>query len=513
LNTESSTDKLGFVPTTVEISTALLQEAPTKPELRELRRERRADRVAQLVALTILLAGPAMLCLHMAFMSDCDIWWHLRTGEWILQHRAVPRTEPFSILAGTPWVAYSWAFEVIVYKLFHWFGLTGILAYSTGMILLITVALYRMVRHLQSDFTVAALLTFLPMYSMGHLSSPRPWLFTILFFLLEVDILISARRSGRKTGLLWLPLIFAVWANTHIQFVDGLFVLGLAFAESVLSRWWKGAQRGAGALPMGLALGGSIAGTLLNPYGWRLYAVAHDLATQSGALDKITELQAIPFRTIPDFTVLLLALGAVAALGWRRKLLSFEGALLAFAVVLSFRSQRDVWATAVVAAVVLASSIASTNRRSAKPTRAAFAVASLLAALIVSAGFRMWGISDQKLQSLLDNAFPVQAVHQLAAAGVTGPVYSDFNWGGYLIWNLRNPVMLDGRQNVYGDERMDRCVATWSGGPNWSSDPNLTSASAVIGPAQSPLVQLLRTDQRFRKIYEDKVASVFVPRH
>ena len=491
--------------------TASLREAPQESELRQLRHARRADRVAQLVALTVVLAGPAILCLHMAFVADGDLWWHMRTGEWILEHRTVPHVEPFSVLAGTPWAAYSWAFEVIVYKLFHWSGLTGILAYSTGMVFLITIALYRMVSRVQSDFTVAALLTFVPMFSMGHLSTPRPWMFTILLFVLELDILMSSRRTGRKAYLLWLPVIFAVWANTHIQFVDGLFVLGLAFAESLLSRWWKGAQRGVGPLWLGLALAGSIAATLFNPYGWRLYAVAHDLATQSGALDKVTELQAIPFRSLPDFAVLLLALGAVAALAYRSKLFSFEGALVAFAIVLSFRSQRDVWITAIVAAFILASSIASLESRSAKPTPSAFTVATILAALVVSAGFRMWRIDDHILQTAIDKTFPVQAVQKVAAMGLTGPVYSNFNWGGYLIWNLRNPVVIDGRQNVYGDQRIDRSVATWSGEPDWSSDKNLTSSAVVIGPVKSPLVQLLRTDRHFQKVYEDQIAAVFLP--
>ena len=59
---------------------------------------------------------------------------------------------------------------------------------------------------------------------MGRLYTPRPWLFTILLFILELDILMRARRTGRLRGLLWLPAIFALWANVHIQFIDGRMV-------------------------------------------------------------------------------------------------------------------------------------------------------------------------------------------------------------------------------------------------------------------------------------------------
>ena len=186
------------------------------------------------------------------------------------------------------------------------------------MVLAITVALFHMVRRLQGDFTLAVLLTFAAVYSMGRLYTPRPWLFTILFFILEMDILIEARKTGRVRELAWLPVIFALWANVHIQFVDGLFVLGLAWVEAVVALWWKGAETRLRPAWMGLALAAGLLGTLLNPYGWRIYQAAFDLATQGGALNLVTELQAMSFRGLPDFLILLLALGSAAALARRR---------------------------------------------------------------------------------------------------------------------------------------------------------------------------------------------------
>lgn len=76
----------------------------------------------------------------------------------------------------------------------------------------------------------------------------------------------------------------------------------------------------------------------------------------------------------------------------------------------------------------------------------------------------------------------------------------------------RLPVSIDGRSNLAGDERLNRSIATWSGEPDWASDPDLKAAALVIAPIEAPLTQLLRTDSRFELAYEDRIASVFTRR-
>ena len=473
----------------------------------------RAEQVAQALVLAVLFAIPALICVRAACVIDLDIWWHLRTGEWMLLHHAVPHVDLYSgALAGRPWLAYSWLFELLTVKLFQWLGLAGIVAYSSAMVLAITVALFHMVRRLQGDFTLAVLLTFAAVYSMGRLYTPRPWLFTILFFILEMDILIEARKTGRVRELAWLPVIFALWANVHIQFVDGLFVLGLAWVEAVVARWWKGAETRRRPAWMGLALAAGLLGTLLNPYGWRIYQAAFDLATQGGALNLVTELQAMPFRGLPDFLILLLALGSAAALARRRRFQPFETALLAFAAVLSFRSQRDIWVMATVAAAILASTITGSRRAEFRLPKWATAVAVLAAGLAVLAGSRVMGVNNAQLDTQLAKNLPVSAVEAVRAKGYAGPLFNNYDWGGYLIWALRMPVSVDGRAAFYGDKNLDRSAATWNAQPDWASDAQLTSAGVVIGPVKAPLTQLLRMDPRFHLVYEDKLAAVFIAR-
>src|SRR5438034_5008332 len=55
---------------------------------------------------------------------DPDIWWHLRVGQWVVDHSAVPTNDPFSLPGQEKnWVAYSWLYEVLVYGLVQAFGL------------------------------------------------------------------------------------------------------------------------------------------------------------------------------------------------------------------------------------------------------------------------------------------------------------------------------------------------------------------------------------------------------
>jgi hypothetical protein len=92
-----------------------------------------------------------------------------------------------------------------------------------------------------------------------------------------------------------------------------------------------------------------------------------------------------------------------------------------------------------------------------------------------------------------------------------GPLYNNFDWGGYLIWSLPElPVSIDGRGNVHGDLRIIRSIRTWAGYPGWDLDLELANARLVIAELGRPLTSHLRRDARFKLVYEDDTAAVFV---
>ena len=57
-------------------------------------------------------------------------------------------------------------------------------------------------------------------------------------------------------------------------------------------------------------------------------------------------------------------------------------------------------------------------------------------------------LSNDDMKERVAKTFPVQAAEFVADKGYAGPLYNDFNWGGYLIWALPHlPVAIDGRTN------------------------------------------------------------------
>ncbi|HTU91349.1 MAG TPA: hypothetical protein VMF69_14810 [Gemmataceae bacterium] len=450
--------------------------------------------------LAAIYAIPIVMALRP--VDDFDIWWHLSAGKWVCAHRAVPVTDPLSRWgADKPWIAYSWLFEVLVYRLYEAFGLAGIVAYRVAMSLAVVAALHRLVRRREPRFLVATFLTALAALALVPLLTERPWLFTILFSTLTLDVVLDLRDGRGGPGIWLLPLVYALWANLHIQFIYGLFLLGLACLPFP---GWR-----CGLTKRWTLAGLCLLATLANPYHVRLCGLIVELATQAGPLGYITEMHALAFRQALDWMVLLLGAAAVFVLGRRRRLSSFEVLLLASTGFFAFRSQRDLWFLVLAAVAILC--VSETDiPRSPVDRRGWAAAAVLLAGLI---GLLCWqrDLSEENLRRKVADVFPVEVAAVLAERGYPGPLFNDYDWGGFLAWTLPHlPVVLDGRANLHGDERILRLRNTWAAGPGWRDDPDLESAGVVLANASSPLSCVLVLDERFQLVHEDPLARVFV---
>ena len=451
-------------------------------------------------------------------VEDPDLWWHLRTGQWILTNGYVPTIDHFSTYGmGKRWIPYSWLFEVVIYGIYSGFGLTGIVAFTVVMSLLIALALHKIVRRAQLPFVLEIVLMASALASMKPLITPRSWLFSILFFAVELLILFDVRRSGRSVYLWLLPPLFVIWANIHLQFIYGLAAIMFLWLEVVFTRLYHSRMEGvrSPSIPIAHLTSAGIAclaAVLVTPYHYQVIYPILDVSTQTGAFSNVLELHPMYFRSPADWFVLLLTLVAAYVLGWRREWMIFPLLLLAMGAFLGFRSRRDVWVVVLTAVATVSEFriIQSTSEYFVFSRRRILAIA----AAVALAGYLIGNhrqITEAQLKNVVAQQFPAKAVDFIIGNRLPGPLFNNFDWGGYLIWRLPAlPVSIDNRMNVHGDERIERSLATWSGREGWNKDPELASAQLVVADTRRPLVALLRADRRFKLVYEDGTAAVFV---
>ena len=451
-------------------------------------------------------------------IDDPDVWWRLRTGQWIIENHSPPARDYFSTLAmGKPWIEYSWLSEVLIYVTYALLGLLGVVYFVLAMALLIAAAAHLLVRRCGLPLAAEIGLVGAALGAMKPLMTPRPWLFTILLFCIELFIIDRARHSG-KPRLLWtLPLLFVLWANLHIQFIYGLAVLGLLLAEAVIVFLFqrRGIRVEVPTLSPGhltMVLLACIAATFATPYYYLLYVQIAEYIGQTSVFLNIAELHPNYFRSPDSWLILLLTVATAFILGWRRKWLPFPTLLFLLATFAAFRARRDVWFLALTAIWIIGDC-----RRALWPkdsfnfTKTQLAVSAVVVAVVavlVSIGRQ---ITHAGLQAVVEQRFPVRAVNYVNAKRLPGPLFNDYEWGGFLLWSLpRLPVAIDGRLNLFGEEQLEQSIQTWNGYPGWNYHPDLVGAKLIIANKERPLVSLLRFDQQFKLAYEDPIAVVFV---
>ena len=471
----------------------------------------------------MLLGAVAWRAFSLKFcVLDLDIWWHLKVGDWIQQNRAFPHTGIFSrTAANRPWIAYSWGYEVLLSRAYHWFDLVGVGVFGTLLTVAVGYAVYWMVRRLSGRFWFACLAATATCSAFLYNLMPRPVFLSMVLFTIVLTLILEANRSGRVQPLYWLPLIFILWANLHIQFVYGLFPVGLLFGVSVVQRLATYLGNGRAflvpsALPiqkLAAIFVACVLATCIGPYSYHLYGVIYEYSKAQMPYFMIRELRPINFRAYSHYMQLLLTGAGFFAVGRQKKIDLFKLALLTVASVVAYRTMRDSWFVCISAAACIADFPApEAEFQRGETLHEKLGLAMALAVLMVLFA-RNTDFNQSGLDAAISSQFPVKAANFLRQRPQPGPLYNSFDWGGFLIWYMPNdPVAIDGRNDLYGDELDRLFFSTQNGDESYATNPYLNDAGLVLLQKSIPLAHLLTSDPRFELIYQDQLAAVFVRR-
>jgi len=459
-------------------------------------------------------------------LSDGDFWWHLRTGEFIVRNHSIPRTDPFSFSNfGKPWVAHEWLSDLIFYLVYSHFGfntLIFVFAVLTAVAFLIVFV------RCNAHAFVGVFATLLATSSVLTTVGVRPRAFTLLFASFYLLVL-TRYTQGRESKPLWLLVpVMALWVNLHAGFLIGLvliavttlgvFMDGLMEGKALMSAWPS-------VKKLLLVLAASCGAVLLNPQGIKIFLFPFEFFFSPVQQNQIDDWLSPNFH-LPEFLPLaLLILGTTAALALSPTRPKISEMLLFLSTLYAtLKSNRHVAIFALVAAPLLAnylqSWIESTTLkksfgrdRSERPDRASifFAVLVLIPLVALTIQLKKEIYSPPRQERV---GVPLQAVAFMKAQNLTGRTFTDPNiWSGYLIWEMpQNPVFIDGRIDMYGDDFVKHYIKIISGAEDWENTFDQYQMRVAIISPSSVLRLSMQKSTKWQQTYSDEMAVVFARR-
>jgi len=453
-------------------------------------------------------------------LANSDIWWHLRTGIWMLENHGVPHSGLFSQSTDLPWSAPSWGYDVLLALGFRLLALRSIpvlLIVFRPMLALVT---FLLGGGLRGRFWAAVALSALAQYILGGLQ-PGPNYCSVILLGVELHLLLESRSVAKRRTLLWLAPLFLVWANLDVQFVYGIALFGLFIVASLLQGFVS--RFGGNGLPdapaaflknAGLAAALSGIATLINPYGFHVYGVFW-ASTGGAASLYLPSFHAMGFRQPQDYALMLVTMGAFLALGLGRSRDAFKILLMIGSTALSFYAQRDAWVVALAAIAVIGEEIgAAAERTGASQKRwrfEALTACGLSAAVLALAVVLLIPRSQTVLLSKVAQSYPVAACDYIREHRLPQPLFNSYAWGGFVTWYLPEyPVAIDSRPGLYGDDFLVEYFKVANADVPYREFSAMNQAETLLFERSSLMGQALGSIAAFRVAYSDAVAVVLV---
>ncbi|MBS4027127.1 MAG: hypothetical protein KGZ58_00700 [Ignavibacteriales bacterium] len=433
-------------------------------------------------ALVYLSFGILIVIMGISKISgDSDFFWHLATGRWIVEHRAIPNNDIFGLISEKQlWIPFEWAWDVLTYLLF--LATKSYIAVQLLPILfwLCIFSLLAMVmRKMNISTSIIIIVLLLTLVTTLNRYTPRPHSVTLLSFSIILCLYLTTRISSTKARrlLIVFPLLFLVWANMHMGVIAGILLLIVFFIVEIINFFIKRNKLipqsdilSQSNLPrirnLGIIITLCFGAMLVNPFGIQTYSYVSS-HLQMKFLQTIQEWDPPFSNNIHQSGVLmmykiLLLLGSVSIVySIKKKDYLFALLYLTFAVY-SLRAVRFIGDFAVLSAIGTAVGIDSVIKSSSIKIQKIFTstfVVMLLGCIILFSIVTIPG--NNFYQNLryyrlfgfgIDNSsFSRPLIDFLKVNSISGRPFNNLEIGGLLLWEFPEQKFFIDSRNISDD--------------------------------------------------------------
>jgi len=455
---------------------------------------------------------------------DADVWQHLLVGKVIWRLHRVPTTQLWTWPTyGAPDVNSSWGFRAIVWPAWALGGLWGLYTLRWALTITAFAFMWKTARRIGTRGLGASVMLVVCALTYRQRAQIRPEILVGLLIALEVWIL-ETRRSGGPDRSIWLIPLAWTWANCHISYHFGLYVIGIHWLASTVGVSRRGTAPGR-LIYVALA---AVAVSFINPFGWRALAQPFDFFLH-GRTEPIfrtnAELLRAPWSLVwhSGLGILIAAWAVLAARRVRHRGWDFvELAIMIPFAWLALSVNRFLGYFALLSLPYLARDL--DDWVSSRDWPRWTAPHSLRAAMVAALGVALAVLIPRQSGPAVGigfqwQAFPVRACDFIEVHGIRGRAFNHLNLGGYLLWRFwpdrgRLPFM-DIHQAGTRMER-DLYMASFNDRRAWNTLRDHYGIEWVLlwrkRAVRDHLLDHLDADTTFALVFVDDVAAVYVRR-
>jgi len=461
--------------------------------------------------------------LSLKLLSDQDTGFHLKAGKWIIENHSFPQKDTFTYTVNNnDYIDLHWLFQIIIYGIYTIFSYDGL---SFFVMLLSLILLILLILRNQINKIPLSISCFVMLFGFLIIEQRlilRPEMLTFIY-ITGMLIILELYYKFQKNVLYLLPIIMLFWCNTQGLFILGIIIIGSYFFTLFLKEkkinkkflFWSSI---------------SVLACLINPYFIKGFVFPLELLTRfdnnnifKQHISELKSFSSINKYVLKDY--LFIAFSSITfvitAITIRKRHL-YEFILLLLFFYLALSSIRNIPLFIIIAIPIISIStneiLINLKEKNwfSKIKFIKYIVYFLM--IIVTLGFILqiytgayyinnsyskFGIGLDKEEQ------PIKACEFLNKNQLDGKLINSIGYGGWLSWNLSQPIFIDGRLEVIKEQLYQEVTNSWNGGLANLIDKYNPKLIVYNYTKYLPWTIQLNKMQDWRIIYLDNEAAIY----